>query len=126
MVRLTFDTGIGLNLIPAARPRDPVAVEPDGVTLDREELPQVVSFTEYGADARQHRPHVSTYVSAQVYDPPGRMCGVEFGDYVLQPRLEAHELGANFERALRNYHAGEDFALELMQVALWLVTSHIR
>src|SRR5215510_16177301 len=108
MVCFAFNAWIGLHVIPGARSCHPFAVEPDRLTLISVELAEVITLSQYGAEASKHRPHVAADVSTQVNDPSSWVGAIKFADDMLHTRLKAHEFRAFLERALWHHDAGKN------------------
>src|SRR5215468_431388 len=125
MVRFAFNAWISLHVIPGARSCHSFAVEPDRLALISVKLAEVITLSQYGTEASKHGPHISADVATQVNDPSSRVGAIKFGDDMLYTRLKAHEFRAFLERALWHNDAGENSILEVMQVALGLITPHV-
>src|SRR5262245_42573771 len=125
MVCFAFNAWINLHVIPGARSCHSFAVEPERLTFITVKLAEVITLSQYGTEASKHGPHISADVATQVNDPTSRVGAIEFGDDMLQARLKAHEFWSFLERALRHNDASENSIVEVMQVALGLITPHV-
>jgi hypothetical protein len=92
------------------------------VAIQREELPEVITFAKQGAYPGERRPHVAAHVAAQVHDPASGMRFVQVCDDPLEFRFVGNELPVGFGKAFGYHDEGESLAPKCREAAFGFIS----